>query len=688
MGDSFVELCLKKWRVMLKMDGKKILICYDNKEEALASALEGCIKKVFNESNNEEFEVVLCSSSSDWKNKIGEPADNHLIFVLCSPFSIWQPWINFISGAATINAEEKARIIPICHSGQKSKDLPHYLMSRQAMDIQHERFIDALISTLLNKIEKPGHDKEYYKRFSSPDFGTDEFENGKTIENLCEAINKDGYSLANSLANSIDSLNKVLDVQYLYEQVIEKKKSQKPSEALKKLKTSYDKSKLDRALKELNRRILEDYYPNETPQSLRFKIDEALREVIKGPSVPSDSSLFCEEEFNNNGFTIKGLCEIITKDNYGIYIKSDFNTIEWLNEVLQRIDLYGLINGKGKLSDDSKTRLQGLKSTYDKSQCRQDIIKLNRGLLEEVYPAKAPKKNDPNVGKMDYTLFQLKKEADRVIVSFNVSTTDINLYCDEEKRLNKVGEMHSFLLDPAIPEIDGAGVSMGIQNCLFDGKNIYVGLKMEAEVDENFKSFCASKGVFEPGYELLTQAPRSKEELHDIGKEFNGKDVDDRISGLMKQRVEAMGRELWHIKFSDGQTAVATVFVNNSGQVPRFEIGVWKFIAISSDEFKKKFNDKLDKHGIIDGFGNDEDNNQFYYWIWVRNGEIYYWSFPKEKLIPRYISSNEKSWKQVLVKTCYMTDTYTPFAPDDALGVENVVKDRFSAAARHLLSCF
>lgn len=83
------------------------------------------------------------------------------------------------------------------------------------------------------------------------------------------------------------------------------------------------------------------------------------------------------------------------------------------------------------------------------------------------------------------------------------------------------------------------------------------------------------------------------------------------------------------------------------------------------------------------------------YWIWVKDGEIGYWSYPNEKSIPRYIqplsSQQTDKWfipTEELQKYYGRPEQYTPFAADDVLSVKNVVKEPFSASARALLSIF
>jgi len=135
-------------------------------------------------------------------------------------------------------------------------------------------------------------------------------------------------------------------------------------------------------------------------------------------------------------------------------------------------------------------------------------------------------------------------------------------------------------------------------------------------------------------------------------------------------------------------------FVNDSKWFPTFEVGIWKYIDINSFE----------KGDMVHGFGQDlyadyrgQENMEqmkINYWIWVKDGEIFYWSFPEERFIPRYKPTKYSELKHsVPVSTKYMIETYgnpkkqyTPFAFDEVLGVDNVIKDQFSLPARALLT--
>lgn len=94
-------------------------------------------------------------------------------------------------------------------------------------------------------------------------------------------------------------------------------------------------------------------------------------------------------QFTHN--LIADLCRAITND---LNIANTTETIEWLNGVLTTKDLYDQFKVKKKLnsiSGNSQTNLMRLKDKYDKSNAMDDLMLLNRLLLQEVYPLLTPK---------------------------------------------------------------------------------------------------------------------------------------------------------------------------------------------------------------------------------------------------------------------------------------------------------
>jgi len=69
-----------------------------------------------------------------------------LMIVLCSPYSVTRPWVNFETGSAWF---KKIPVIPLCHSGQRLENLPLPLFFFHGLDIHSPNFPDELIHHLM-----------------------------------------------------------------------------------------------------------------------------------------------------------------------------------------------------------------------------------------------------------------------------------------------------------------------------------------------------------------------------------------------------------------------------------------------------------------------------------------------------------------------------------------------------------
>lgn len=117
-----------------------------------------------------------------------------------------------------------------------------------------------------------------------PDFSRDEFKKPLTVEGLCKAIEADGYNLSlEEEEETVDRLNEVLMVPDFYDRLCAKGKKDKALFS-KDVQFLADKTKDNRAnpqflslnvgqqndIKTLNRLVLEETYPQETPKSLSY----------------------------------------------------------------------------------------------------------------------------------------------------------------------------------------------------------------------------------------------------------------------------------------------------------------------------------------------------------------------------------------------------------------------------------
>ena len=100
-------------------------------------------------------------------------------------------------------------------------------------------------------------------------FSKDEFINGGfTIKGLCGALENDGFKPE---GYTIESLNKLLEKDTLYERVIQLKQDRKPSDRLTNYIKEYEAESNEVNLKKANRLALEEYYPLEAPKNQKFE---------------------------------------------------------------------------------------------------------------------------------------------------------------------------------------------------------------------------------------------------------------------------------------------------------------------------------------------------------------------------------------------------------------------------------
>ena len=103
---------------------------------------------------------------------------------------------------------------------------------------------------------------------------------------------------------------------------------------------------------------------------------------------------YCEAEFNSKS-DISSLCNAINSRLRNIYIHNTFGTVDWLNKLLERSDLFNKLNNISMQGIDSEL-INTAKGLYGKrfrdlnSQARNSIIKFNRLLIEKNF-ANSPK---------------------------------------------------------------------------------------------------------------------------------------------------------------------------------------------------------------------------------------------------------------------------------------------------------
>jgi TIR domain-containing protein len=130
----------------------RMFISHISEEASVAARLKVTLMKdflgllaVFVSSDTESI-----AAGEEWLTSISHALHESSIFlVLCSPTSILRPWINFEAGAAWMR---DIPVIPLCHAGLKTRDLPMPLAARQGValdDAEGLRRLYGQIATVL-----------------------------------------------------------------------------------------------------------------------------------------------------------------------------------------------------------------------------------------------------------------------------------------------------------------------------------------------------------------------------------------------------------------------------------------------------------------------------------------------------------------------------------------------------------
>lgn len=129
-----------------------------------------------------------------------------------------------------------------------------------------------------------------------------------------------------------------------------------------------------------------------------YRIFEDSRYLTRRMQPKKNPSDFDILEFKHP-FSLKKLCNVITKDNKDLTLNAPLNTVEWLNALLEISDFYdtllkirnsGISHDVNKLVEKTKEyRTKSYTSLYDNQ--KGNIKKLNRLFLEEIYPDETPK---------------------------------------------------------------------------------------------------------------------------------------------------------------------------------------------------------------------------------------------------------------------------------------------------------
>lgn len=131
----------------------KLFISHISEEANLALVLKDWIESSF----AGQCEVFVSSDKDDipagskWLEEIDRALVDAVAFiVLCSPVSLARPWINFETGCSWI---KRVPVVPVCHSGQKKGVLPPPISMFQALEIEDDKFVNDLLSSLAKHLK-------------------------------------------------------------------------------------------------------------------------------------------------------------------------------------------------------------------------------------------------------------------------------------------------------------------------------------------------------------------------------------------------------------------------------------------------------------------------------------------------------------------------------------------------------
>jgi hypothetical protein len=135
------------------MNKPTIFISHIAEEKEIAITLKNFITNkflsfvnVFVSSDEESIQL-----GNDWLSIIKHSMlESSITIVICSPISIFRPWINFEAGAGWMKDNP---VIPFCHSGLIPGNLPLPLKSFQGGQLNQEEDLKKLFKIIANKID-------------------------------------------------------------------------------------------------------------------------------------------------------------------------------------------------------------------------------------------------------------------------------------------------------------------------------------------------------------------------------------------------------------------------------------------------------------------------------------------------------------------------------------------------------
>jgi predicted transcriptional regulator len=137
------------FRPRLNGVGVNLFLSHVANEGLLALVLKEWIQRIF----KGRIKVFVSSDIRNiaagdiWLNNIDCALKRaSFLIVLCSPYSVTRPWVNFETGSAWM---KRIPVIPLCHSGQTAGTLPSPLLFFMGLDIKTPYFPESLINSIV-----------------------------------------------------------------------------------------------------------------------------------------------------------------------------------------------------------------------------------------------------------------------------------------------------------------------------------------------------------------------------------------------------------------------------------------------------------------------------------------------------------------------------------------------------------
>jgi hypothetical protein len=206
----------------------RVFISHITEEAPIALVFKDWIESTF----AGQCEVFVSSDLSNlpagsrWLEEIDDALNSSVAFlVLCSPISLYRPWVNFETGCGWI---KRVPIIPICHSGQKKNGLPAPISMFQGLEIDSPKFVSNFFASLakhlgISKLPRINQQEMYQeirtaiesviKKSAQKQISSTEAEKKITLDQFALEILKFLAISRNERSNTLESLTQITKLQ-------------------------------------------------------------------------------------------------------------------------------------------------------------------------------------------------------------------------------------------------------------------------------------------------------------------------------------------------------------------------------------------------------------------------------------------------------------------------------------------